>query len=242
MLRQVYLEPANDRISGATKTLKVEEQKQTSNYLLSWGWRSDSPFELMVAGTATPTVVPSIPWALSLPPAHAVSEAELQHAQAARAAVLSGFIQVTVSPDVAGLRGQMLTIPRRGFILVTSENMEMGVIPSRFGPAIAINDEAKSMIGKEHLETVMAAVEASITELGREGAHIREVVVERETDPEIEAREVLAVTVWMRDASPEDASSFWRLLHERIKLHKAALPREEREKLDKWVSVGVDLE
>ncbi|MBI2304604.1 MAG: hypothetical protein HYU86_07660 [Chloroflexi bacterium] len=108
--------------------------------------------------------------------------------------------------------------------------------------AITISDEAKSMIKQEGLEAAIAMIKESITELWREGASIKEVVVEREVDPEIEALEVLAVTVWMQNVSSKEASSFWKALDDRMDVYRAALPPEEREKLDKGVSVGVDIE
>mgnify|MGYP001579024080 CR=1 FL=1 len=127
-------------------------------------------------------------------------------------------------------------------IEITHEHLDTEVVSITPKLAIRISDDATSMIKKEHLSAVIKTIEASIRQLWDGGDHIREVVVEREVDPEIEAREVLAVTVWMQNVSPERASSFWKGLLEQVNKLRAILSPDEWEKLNRLVSVGVDVE
>ncbi|MBI4330365.1 MAG: hypothetical protein HY673_03685 [Chloroflexi bacterium] len=108
--------------------------------------------------------------------------------------------------------------------------------------AVKVTEGAQSMISLLTLENAMAAVKASVEDLRRKGAPIKEVIVEREIDPEIANRQVLAVTVWMQGVTPGYASSVWKRLHENIKARKALLGREDQGKLRTLVSVGVDVD
>lgn len=87
-------------------------------------------------------------------------------------------------------------------------------------------------------EVVINEVKDIIIRLKKKGAKIAEV----EVDPEIEAQEVIAITVWMRLVSSEEASSFWTSLIGRISQVRSTLNKDERDKLDRWVSVAVDIE
>jgi len=239
---QIHVAPVNDRIDETTKILKTVDWKQTREDFVSLGWRNDSILEFSAAGTATPRIMPPAACFLVSSGIPVIFRNRLDEPQAARAAILSGFVRIGIRTFVGQREWQELVIPAEVCASVGSENLCIEGISIRPAPEVHITEEAKSMVKQQGLETIMTAIDASIKELWQQGARIKETVVEREIDPEIETRKVLAVTVWMQDASPQYASSFWKLLHETIRKRRTLLSGEDKEKLDRLVSIGVDIE
>jgi hypothetical protein len=118
----------------------------------------------------------------------------------------------------------------------------MAVVTRRRRPPVTVSDEARARIEQEGLEGIVAGIKASVMEQWKEGARINEVAVEWLIDPEIKGWERLGITIWMKDVSPEEASSLQRALDKQISEYEATLTSEEREKLDKLVLWMVDID
>ena len=87
-----------------------------------------------------------------------------------------------------------------------------------------------------------AAVEATIDHLVVNGAPILQVEIEREQDPELTERVVLAVTAWVGEESVDQASALWAELLEGVNQRVRQSSPADLEKFGKYVSIGVDVQ
>lgn len=109
-------------------------------------------------------------------------------------------------------------------------------------PRVYVEDGASSFIENVGLGPVVDGVVRAVARLQRNNAPITKIVIEHEVDPEIDERELLAVTVWAQGAPPDAALALWRALFAHVEQELGGLPQAEQEKFRQHVSLGVDVE
>ena len=97
------------------------------------------------------------------------------------------------------------------------------------------------MIKAKGLAAIVDAVLREIQTLPSSTSQIGKVEVEWERDPEIEGWEMLSVTLWSK-GSPQDTHNLWDVLDQAMNALRQNLSKADVEKLNKLVSVGVDIE
>ncbi len=97
------------------------------------------------------------------------------------------------------------------------------------------------MIREKELAPVLKEILQEIDYLPMYGFKIEKVVVDRERDPEVEGWEMLSVTLWCH-GPPEHAWRCWQKLDEVMKSRRQKLPIASLQKLNRFISVGVDTE
>lgn len=104
-----------------------------------------------------------------------------------------------------------------------------------------ITPSAQAVIKAKGLATVLDRVFQEIQTLQLSGPQIQKVELEWEKDPEVEGWEMLSVTLWCQ-GTPDKARSLWRELDRVMDGLRQKLTRADLEKLNRFVSVGVDLQ
>jgi len=100
---------------------------------------------------------------------------------------------------------------------------------------------AQEMIKAKGLATVLDRVFQEIQSLPLGEFQVKKVDVEWEVDPEVEGWETLFVTLWCY-GSVEDAQECWGELDKAMARLRQTLSQAELDKLNKLISVGVDIE
>lgn len=100
---------------------------------------------------------------------------------------------------------------------------------------------AQKMIDAKGLAEVLSKVLGAIQTLDLPGPQTQNVDIEWERDPEVEGWEMLSITLWC-PGSADRARTVGGELGRAMDRLRQKLPRADLEKLDRFVSVGVDIQ
>ena len=104
-----------------------------------------------------------------------------------------------------------------------------------------VTPSAQEMIKAKRLAPIVDRVFQSIQTLQSSWPQIQKVEVEWEKDPEVEGWEMLSVTLWYQ-GFPDDARNCWRALDKVMNGLRQKLSKADLDKLNRFISVGVDVE
>ena len=104
-----------------------------------------------------------------------------------------------------------------------------------------VTPSAQKMITARELAPLLDRVFQEVQALQLTRFQVQKVDVEWEVDPEVKGWEMLSVTLLCR-GSVEDAWSCWQELDRAMKHLRERLSEVDLDKLDKYLSVGVDIE
>ena len=104
-----------------------------------------------------------------------------------------------------------------------------------------ITPSAQEMIKAKGLATILDRVLQEIQTLQSPEPRIQKIEVDWEVDPEVKGWEMLAITLWS-EGSPDDAHNLWRDLDKVMVALRQKVSKAELHKLNRLVSVGVDIE
>ncbi|MSQ07389.1 MAG: hypothetical protein EXR54_06555 [Dehalococcoidia bacterium] len=104
-----------------------------------------------------------------------------------------------------------------------------------------ITPATQKMIKAKGLAEVLSKVLEEIQALQLPGPETPKVEVEWAKDPEIDGWEMLSVTLWCQ-GSPDQARNLWGKLDQAMNELRQKLSKVDLEKLNRFVSVGVDVE
>ena len=104
-----------------------------------------------------------------------------------------------------------------------------------------VTPKAQEMIKAKGLATVLDRVFQEIQSLPLAKFQVQKVEVDWEVDPEVEGWETLFVTLWCY-GSVDDAQECWSELDKAMARLRQKLSKDDLDKLNKLISVGVDTE